>query len=125
MRAAPEVFALPEAASGLALGQLDDRREIDLALVAGRALIIIKGRDRKLSLGIKDKAQVAPAEIERHDFPAVLRAVEIGDFTGGGKAGLALLGAGGDVLILSPGKAGTAGHQLSTWRRERLANAAS
>jgi hypothetical protein len=48
--ATPEVFPLPAPATALALGQLDDGYEMDLAVGAGSELVIVHGRDRKLPL---------------------------------------------------------------------------
>src|SRR5215813_1654681 len=54
----PEEFALPAEASSLALGQLDNEANLDLAVAAGRGLVIIHGRDRKLSLSQEQQATV-------------------------------------------------------------------
>jgi hypothetical protein len=49
LRGASWPLALPQEATALALGQLDDSFEMDLAVAAGPELLIVQGRDRKLS----------------------------------------------------------------------------
>jgi len=61
LRAQPEVFDLPAPATSLALGQLDRDYTMDLAIAAGNQLLIVQGRDRKLSLEESLRAKVAPA----------------------------------------------------------------
>ena len=46
----PEVFAAPAPISSLALGFLDDDPAADLVIASGHEMIVIAGRDRKLSL---------------------------------------------------------------------------
>ena len=50
LRREPETFAIPAEVAGLAIGQLDDHYAMDLAVAAGHELLIVHGRDRKLSL---------------------------------------------------------------------------
>src|SRR5205085_5761002 len=50
LRARPEQLAMPAAVTSLALGQFDDGDEMDLAVAAGSELLILHGRDRKLSI---------------------------------------------------------------------------
>jgi hypothetical protein len=47
LNAAPEMITLPSESKSIALGQLDDVFPVDIAVAAGRELIIIGGRDRK------------------------------------------------------------------------------
>lgn len=63
MKAEPEVFDLPAAATTLALGLLDDHYAYDLAIAAGTEVQIVLGRDRKLSLDAEQRAQVERASI--------------------------------------------------------------
>ena len=65
MRARVEVFDLPAEATALALGQLDGRPENDLVVAAGTDLVIISGRDRKLSLNVSEQNKVGPPIVER------------------------------------------------------------
>src|SRR5262249_56365698 len=72
LRRAPEIFALPSAASGVALGQFDDDGMIDLAVAAGERLLIIHGRDRRLSLDPSHQAPRPPAQGVPTRVPASL-----------------------------------------------------
>jgi hypothetical protein len=100
LRAKPEAFDLPAKASALALGQLDDDYPIDLAVAAGRELIIIHGRDRKLSLDEKSRAEVPQASISRRTLPFTVRSLAVGDFSGNHRTGVALLSEDGGVRFL-------------------------
>src|SRR5262249_21343269 len=73
LRTTPEVFAVPAEVTSLALGQLDDSYEMDLAVAAGKELTIIHGRDRKLSLEKSRQAEVKSAEVSRRSFPYAIR----------------------------------------------------
>src|SRR5262249_45959797 len=91
LRRAPEPFALPSAASGFALGHFDDDGMIDLAVAAGERLLVVHGRDRRLSLDRGQQSAVAPAQIDERVFPASINAVAAGDFSGGPQIDLAVL----------------------------------
>ncbi|MEW6211436.1 MAG: FG-GAP-like repeat-containing protein [Acidobacteriota bacterium] len=120
LRRKPEVIALPTEATSLAIGQLDSGYEYDLAVAAGSELLIVHGRDRKLS-GRGDAAdagrgegeiawnadsrieiEVAPALISRESFPFNIAAVAIGDFADEGerRAEIAVLSEDGRLQYL-------------------------
>jgi hypothetical protein len=80
LRGKPEAIALPAAPTGLALEQLDDSYEMDLAVVAGNELVIIHGRDRRLSLDEIRQAEVPPATIEQRAFAFEITSIALGDF---------------------------------------------
>jgi MBG domain-containing protein/VCBS repeat protein/Big-like domain-containing protein/BACON domain-containing protein/all-beta uncharacterized protein len=80
MRAKPEVFPLGVEATAFALGQFDERAETDLAVAAGTELVIISGRDRKLSLNVAAQSKVAAATIDRHSMPYFITALAAGNF---------------------------------------------
>src|SRR5687768_10580189 len=50
LKATPESFSLPAPATSLALGHLSSAYTVDLAVSAGAELLVIYGRDRKLTL---------------------------------------------------------------------------
>src|SRR6266446_2419551 len=77
----PETIALPAPATSFALGQLDDSYEMDLAIAAGNDLLIVHGRDRKLSIDEEERAKVAPPEVETREMPFTLSSIAIGNFT--------------------------------------------
>ncbi|MEK6322314.1 MAG: FG-GAP-like repeat-containing protein [Acidobacteriota bacterium] len=101
LRASTEAFGLPAEATSLALGQLDDRYEVDLAIAAGHELMIVHGRDRKLSLDKVRQQEVAQATVEERVFPSGITSVVIGDFSGNHESDLALLSDAGTVQVLS------------------------
>lgn len=101
LRRAPEIIELPAEASAFALGQLDNEYPIDLAVAAGRELLIAYGRDRRLSLDPAQQAAAPAAVIERRAFASEILSLAIGDFTGSRQSELALLLSDGSVRILA------------------------
>jgi VCBS repeat protein len=100
-KANPEEFTLPTAATSLALGRLDDEHEYDLAIAAGKELMIISGRDRKLSLDAERQATVPAAEVNTQAFAFEIHAIAIGDFKEGSEQEIALLCDDGKIRVLS------------------------
>jgi CSLREA domain-containing protein len=102
LRGEPEAIPVPAEATALALGQLDDtssaswqlalRRQatavgqpndayaMDLVVAAGSELLIVHGRDRRLSLDEIRRAEVKPATIDQRSFPFTIRSLALGDF---------------------------------------------
>jgi hypothetical protein len=76
----PDVFSLPAPATALALGQLDEGYEIDLAIAAGSGLVIVYGRDRKLPLDEIRQADVPSARLHQHSLDFTPAALALGDF---------------------------------------------
>jgi CSLREA domain-containing protein len=113
LKATPEAFSLPAEPAALALGQLDDRYEMDLAVAAGSELVIVQGRDRKLSLDDIRQAQVPPASIERRAFPFEIRSLALGDFIWDQEhqTEIALLADDGTVHLLEKAK----GNKAKDW----------
>jgi CSLREA domain-containing protein len=79
-RSASWQLALPQEATALALGQLDDSYEMGLAVAAGSELLIVHGRDRKLSLDQIRRAEVLPATIDQRSVPFSITSLALGDF---------------------------------------------
>jgi len=126
LRAVPEVFDLPAAATSLALGQLDDSYEMDLAIAVGSELMIVHGRDRRLSLDARRQAEVRPAALSYRSFPRKILSVAIGDFSGSQNSNdLSIALSDGTLHTLIPDK--TAGDSSATrswlaeWRDEESA----
>jgi hypothetical protein len=65
LRSKPEIFPLSAEATALAFGQLDEGWLADLAVAAGDELLVIHGRDRKLSLDAQSRSEVPKAVITR------------------------------------------------------------
>jgi Calx-beta domain/Bacterial pre-peptidase C-terminal domain len=112
LKADPESFTIPVPASSLALGQLTSAYTIDLAVAAGRELMLVYGRDRKLTLTGKQQDSVRPARIERRSFSGAVKSLVIGNFEEDPQTEMAILIEGGEVQLLkrevpkrrSPGK---------------------
>ncbi len=98
-KAQPEMFSLPEPVTSLALGHFNGGAVVDLAVGAGDQLVLIQGRDRKLSLSQAQQAAVPPAKMTVQKFGYAIQALETGDFAAGGPS-LAALGDDGRVHIL-------------------------
>src|SRR5688572_19047839 len=101
LRSSPEVFAAPAGTISVVTGHLDADRQLDLAVAAGRELLYISGRDRKLSLNEKSRAGVPSAILHRRAFGYAIKSIASGNFSGSGTSELALLADSGDVHILS------------------------
>jgi hypothetical protein len=99
MAATPEVLDLPAPASALALGQLDEDYPVDLAVAAGRQLIVVHGRDRKLSLDLVSQSQVKPAVTDRYLLGYEAKSMAIGDFTGKQRDQIALVAGDGSTHV--------------------------
>jgi hypothetical protein len=75
LEAEPKVFALPAEATALAVGQLDEDYLLDLAVAAGRELLIVHGEDRGSRIEDRESPQW-----EQHSFPFVIISLALGDF---------------------------------------------
>ena len=92
MRGEPEIIALPQSATGLALGRFDGEALHDLVIAAGTQLVVVHGRDRRLSTA--EAGSVAPARVTMQGLDFAISALVGGDFTGTGPAVAALDGHG-------------------------------
>ena len=101
LRAAPAAIDLPAEASSLALGRADEDDWIDLVIAAGRELLFVGGRDRKLALDDERRASVRPPSIQRQTLPFSVRSLTVGNFDGDGLADVALLAEDGRVHLVS------------------------
>ena len=98
MRAKPEIIAAPAAVTALVLGRIDNGAFFDLAVGAGNQLMMVHGRDRKLTVGSALQAGVARPNIVQQSLPFSVRALAVGSFSG--LANLAALGDDGAVHLL-------------------------
>ncbi len=99
VRAQPEIFRVARSVTALALGHFDGTGFFDLAIAAGDQLVVVHGRDRKLSLDSAQRASVKPARVTVQQFNFNLQALAAGDFLGAGPS-LAALGDDGRIHIL-------------------------
>jgi hypothetical protein len=123
LRARPEEFPVPKEVKSMALGQLDSEYTYDLVLASGKDLLIVHGRDRKLSLDKERQAEVTAAKVERREFNCEIRSLTVGNFTEGDEADIALLLGDGEVRLLrNPQTEGGVGHDaaVSRWHSELL-----
>ena len=124
LRAQPEVFPLLAPVTALTLGQLDDDYPIDLAMAAGRNLLVLYGRDRKLSLDDRSRNQVRSAVVSKNELPFEIASIAIGDFSGDYRPDLVALTGGGDLHLLERAGAGSKkvkGKSEEVWRASLLA----
>lgn len=121
LRHDPEILVVPGRVTDVALGQLDDDAYHDVAAAAGLDLLVVRGRDRRLSQDAESRERVAPAEVDGRAMPTELTAVSIGDFSGDHRRELAALDAGGRLALLTP----EARVALDGWRSEELGGVAS
>ncbi|MCI0485037.1 MAG: HYR domain-containing protein [Blastocatellia bacterium] len=124
MSGSPESIDLPDRAADMVIGQLNDDFLSDLAVAAGKELVVIKGRDRRLSLDETRQSEVARAVVTRRRFPDRLLSLAIGDFSGDRRADIALLTEDGKVQLLSAGKNQypnrKGGVSIEKWKKEVL-----
>ncbi len=81
LKADPEKIAMPNVVSSLAVDWLDGDVWKDIAATAGNAVILISGRDRKLSSTQAKKEGVPPAAMVPFDFESKVVDVATGFFT--------------------------------------------
>lgn len=108
IKAEAEPFDLPAQASSFALGELDGEYPIDLAIAAGRQLLIVRGRER----------QLATARVERRSLNFSLKSIVVGDFIGDARTELALLG--NDGVVRALGDANNKANNKKGWSLARL-----
>ncbi len=100
LKVEPEVMPLPAPATALALGQLDDEYTFDLAVAAGNELLIVHGRDRKMTLSESLRSDVKPAVIERIPCNFEIASLAIGRFTNERNDAIAMLATNGVVHLV-------------------------
>src|SRR5437588_5055882 len=123
LKARPETLSMPGTVTALALGQLDNEYEVDLAVGAGTQLIVVHGRDRKLSLDDEQQQKVPPARIETRSIGSSIKSLVIGDFANDHQPAVALLTQDGQVEVINPSgekSAATATARLSSWKKRSL-----
>jgi parallel beta-helix repeat protein len=105
LRTEPETFTVAAPVTGLALGQLDESYEMDLAVAAGSDLLVIHGRDRRLTEDARARAEVTPAAVDRFALPYTAASLAAGDFVAeeaGYRLEAALLSDDGALHLLNP-----------------------
>lgn len=102
LAAEPEELPLPAPATALALGRVDGDALWDVAAAAGSELVVVRGRDRRLSLGPEQRRGVRPARVDRFSLPFGVRDLVAGDFLyePAHEVEVALLGDDGGAYVL-------------------------
>jgi CSLREA domain-containing protein len=107
----PEVIALPTQATALALGQLDESFEDDLAIAAATELLLVHGRGRSSAdcspgRAIADLEDRCRPQMERVSLPFPLLSLALGDFVADSKhrPDIALLGSDGTLHFVEQTK---------------------
>lgn len=100
MRANAEIIDLPDAASAFAAGNLFEDYPVDIAIAAGKELLLVKGRDRKLSASETEQAQVKALYIKHRSFAGKIRSVLTGQFSEAKGLELAVLTDDGSVFVV-------------------------
>lgn len=116
-KAQPEVFALPAQPNEVILGHLNRDANADIAIATGSQLMIVRGRDRKLSLDAQSRAAVENARISRLSFQTSLTSLAIGDFAGDSELDLAAMTDDGTIHLVKQ----MADGRRRTWKSETLA----
>jgi uncharacterized repeat protein (TIGR01451 family) len=101
VNAAPEAITLSAESQSIAFGQLDDKFAVDIAVAAGRELVIVHGRDRKHSTIEGKKLDDQPPVVTRLPVSFSIESVAIGDFTGDLRSEIALLSDDGTCHLFS------------------------
>lgn len=101
LAAAPESFPLAAEAVSIAAGRLDGDALTDIAVASGEELLVVFGRDRRLSWNHDARSRVKPAETLRLPFPSRIQSLATGDFRGDSAEELALLLEDGSVAMWS------------------------
>jgi HYR domain/FG-GAP-like repeat len=117
LRSVPEAIDLPAEATAFAIGQMDDSYEMDIAIAAGKNLLVVHGRDRKLSLDDVRLEEVSQPTVTRLSFPFSIDYVAVGDFIQDEdrRTELALLASDGTVQLL---KRRSTGANAQIWQLE-------
>jgi len=100
VNAQPEVVPLPAPATALALGSLRDDHIADLAIAAGRELVIVYGRDRTREAS-PEVQPMSRAAITTRPLDFTARSLAIGHFSDTHHTSIALLSADGALHLLS------------------------
>jgi len=104
----PERIALPASPTALVLGRFDDAGPLDLALGVGREVMILRGRDRQLTLHAQRRNGVGPAVVERvAELDAPVASIAAGEFVWNARRRqqLAVLSTAGTLHVLGRGSA--------------------
>jgi len=104
LRAKPEIYPLEKIGSWVGFGLYDADTYYDCAIASGNEVVIVFGRDRRLSLYPSGQSPSIPAKTKRIDFPENVVCAIPGDFIGDTQKEIAVLTCNGDVQFINRGK---------------------
>ena len=107
LKSTPEVISLPGKGAAISVGYLYNDTYADIAVVAGKYLVTVHGRDRRLSMSTAAQAEVAPAVVSKLALPATPRSIAIGKFNADQSSATAILMEDGRVEMAGVGDAQT------------------
>jgi hypothetical protein len=127
VKATPEEFDMQAEVTYLSLGQLDASYEQDLMIATGNKLVVVWGRDRRLSLDERKQAEVQRASISSRSFSVAVRSISSGNFNLDQNKYFGLLLEDGAVIALSDvdSTGGKPNRKINRWRKETLAGGTS
>ena len=98
----PETFELPTVGTDLELARLDGDGLYDVVVAAGREVLFVHGRDRRLSLSRAHRTNVPPANVDSVRVPFEVRELTVGNFRSDSNQGqeVALLSQSGNVHFM-------------------------
>ncbi|HWP42615.1 MAG TPA: FG-GAP-like repeat-containing protein, partial [Blastocatellia bacterium] len=76
----PEAFQMQAEVTALAIGQLDNSYEFDLAIAAGAEVLIVHGRDRYSPLAEVQQGEASPPLVTRFGSGFHIASLALGDF---------------------------------------------
>ncbi|MGH9822172.1 MAG: FG-GAP repeat domain-containing protein, partial [Blastocatellia bacterium] len=100
LKAEPESISLPGPGGSIAIGHFDDDYWVDIAVAAGRKLVIVHGRDRMLTLDTEQRKEVVPVSKDSISTAFDIASISAGDFAAKGRTAIALLATDGSVHIM-------------------------
>ena len=115
LRATPEAFELPAGAADIEIAELDGDHLVDVAVAAGDQLLLMSGRDRKLSLDRHLRSRVAAATVTERSLIRPAVALVAGRFRSDIARDLAVLSDDGSLTVLVG-----ADEPFQQWREEAL-----
>ncbi|MHC1729465.1 MAG: FG-GAP-like repeat-containing protein [Syntrophobacteraceae bacterium] len=111
--ATPERIALPAPANAIALGRFDADYSRDMAVAAGTGIVMVYGRDRKLSMDSTAWAGVGKPRIGVHPVGFSAIGIAAGNFHTAGEHTLSLLDEAGSVHFVDPRSLGESAPTLA------------
>lgn len=99
--AVPEVLDLPAEGIALASGTFIERDRVDLVVALSTEVMVVQGRDRRLSLDTDARVRVPAPVIERYRLRTGISDVVAGNFTDHSGKELAVLTVSGTIRIVS------------------------